>query len=220
MISDYRVRQSGLTIVELMVALLITSILIAGIIGLFIGTRKTRTADKHMNQVATNARFFTTFISHDIRMAGYRGSCGKFKSSKLAWSKSKQRLTIRYCKKKSNKTNSHYIDTIRYYFNRSSKCSQTGGNSVCYTDSKSNSRQQLINGLHLHSHGIWYGIQKKSGKITYRSAANGLPNFKNLETVRLRFKVKGNNLTQHQLKTGNYVIPEFDFVVNIRNNKS
>lgn len=206
--------QSGLTIVELMVALLITSILIAGAIGLFIGTRKTRTADKHMNQVATNARFFTTFISHDIRMAGYRGSCGKFKSPKIAWSSSNQRLTVRYCKKKS-------IDTIKYYFNRkSSSCGKVGGNSVCYTDSKSTSKQQLINGLHLHLPGIWYGIQRKSGNLTYRSAAKGLPNFKNLETVQLRFKVMGNNLTKHQLKTGKYVIPKFDFVVNIRNNKS
>jgi len=205
-------RQSGLTIVELMVALLIASILIAGIVGLFLGTRKTRTTDEHMNKVATNSRFFTTFVSHDIRMAGYRGRCSKFSNKRLAWSNSNKSLTVRYCKKGS-------IDTIKYFFNRtSSSCTTMGGASVCYLESnKSNSRKQLINGLKFQ--GIWFGEQNKSGNVTYKSGSTTSPTFSNLETVRLRFKVPGNNLTAHQLKTGQYAIPDFDFVVGIRNNK-
>lgn len=209
----FRYRQSGLTIVELMVALLISSILIAGAISLFLATRKTRTTSQHMNNIATDARFFTTFFAHNIRMAGFTGHCGSIKKPRLKWSPSKKKLTISYCKNGS-------VDTIKYLFsqrlNKKHNCAGTGGNYVCYADSKNkNGINPLLSGLKFKS--ISFG-KKKSGNLKYTSGKNGAPDFRTISTVRLQFTVLGNSLSNFQLSTGNYAMPTFDFTVSIRNN--
>lgn len=66
-------RQRGLTIVELMVAALISLILLAGIVQIFIANRQTYRLHEALSRVQENGRFATEFLSLDVRQAGYMG---------------------------------------------------------------------------------------------------------------------------------------------------
>jgi type IV pilus assembly protein PilW len=65
--------QQGLTIVEIMVALAISTLLIMGIIQILINNKQTYRMQEGMARLQENARFAMEFISRDIRQAGYRG---------------------------------------------------------------------------------------------------------------------------------------------------
>lgn len=65
-------QQAGLTLVEIMIALLIGLFLIAGIIQLFINTKQTYRLQEALARLQENGRFAMDFIGRDIRMAGYK----------------------------------------------------------------------------------------------------------------------------------------------------
>jgi len=67
--------QSGFTIVEIMVALVIGLVVIAGVIQIFLATKKTSKLQNAVSQVQENGRFAIDFLTHDIRGAGFWG-CG------------------------------------------------------------------------------------------------------------------------------------------------
>ncbi|MCW9058775.1 MAG: PilW family protein [Gammaproteobacteria bacterium] len=66
-------RQQGLSLVELMVAMVLGLILSAGIIQLFVGSKQTYRFHDAMSRVQENARFAIDALSYDIRMAGDMG---------------------------------------------------------------------------------------------------------------------------------------------------
>ncbi|OOG24911.1 hypothetical protein B1C78_07500 [Thioalkalivibrio denitrificans] len=66
-------RQQGLSLVELMVALLIALILTAGVIQIFLGSNQTYRFTEGASRVQENARFAMDTLQRDLRMAGYRG---------------------------------------------------------------------------------------------------------------------------------------------------
>jgi type IV pilus assembly protein PilW len=66
-------RQHGLTLVEIMVALTISAVLVAGILQVFSGNRQTYRLQEGMARLQENARFALEFMAQDIRQAGYRG---------------------------------------------------------------------------------------------------------------------------------------------------
>jgi type IV pilus assembly protein PilW len=72
--NTYTVRsQRGLTLVEIMVALVIGLILMAGVIELFVGSKQTYTLHESMSRVQENGRFAIDQLSRDLRMAGHMG---------------------------------------------------------------------------------------------------------------------------------------------------
>lgn len=215
---SFRYRQYGLTIIELMVALLISSILIGGAISLFLATSKTRKTSQHMNKVATEARAFTNLFAHDIRMAGFTGRCESIKKPRLMWKGTHNTLIIRYCKNGS-------VAKVKYLFKQpinkpKNKCSGSGnaGNGVCYFEFKKGKKPLLGGFNNIH---IWFG-EEKSGGFQYKNVTKikgkVIPNFRDVKTVRLQFTILGTSLSNHQLNHGNYVKPTFDFTVAIRKN--
>lgn len=66
-------RQRGLTIVELMVAALISLILLAGIVQVFVANRQTYRLHEALSRVQENGRFANEFLTLDIRQTGYMG---------------------------------------------------------------------------------------------------------------------------------------------------
>jgi len=64
-------RQHGLTLVELMVALVLSLVLAAGVIQLFIGTKQTYRFYDALSRLQENGRFALDAMASDIRMAGY-----------------------------------------------------------------------------------------------------------------------------------------------------
>lgn len=70
--SSFR-RQSGLSLVELMVSLVIGLILMAGVIQIFLNSRNTQIAHEESMRLQENLRFASYFINKDLRSAGYLG---------------------------------------------------------------------------------------------------------------------------------------------------
>lgn len=66
-------RQSGVTLVELMVSLVLALLLTAGMIKVFSGNRVTYEFNQSLSRIQENARFALNHISYSTRMAGYRG---------------------------------------------------------------------------------------------------------------------------------------------------
>ncbi len=69
-------RSLGLTLVELMVALVIGLILILAISAAYVGSRQSYRSGEGISRLQESARFAFTFLARDIRQAGYFGCVG------------------------------------------------------------------------------------------------------------------------------------------------
>lgn len=65
--------QRGLSLVELMVALVTGLILTGGVLQVFVSNQKTYSLNTDLAVIQENARFATEYMIRDIRMAGYSG---------------------------------------------------------------------------------------------------------------------------------------------------
>jgi type IV pilus assembly protein PilW len=65
-------RQQGLTLIEIMVALVISLFLLAGLLQLFIGTRQSARIQENLSRVQENGRYAVDYLGRVIRLAGYR----------------------------------------------------------------------------------------------------------------------------------------------------
>lgn len=70
-------RQAGLTLVELMIALVLGLIIVAGVIQLFLSSKQAYRLQESMSQVQETGRYALEVMSRDIRQAGYKGGCGR-----------------------------------------------------------------------------------------------------------------------------------------------
>jgi len=68
-----RRRQSGLSLIELMVAVVIGTVLMLGVIQVFIASRTASRLAEGVARTQENARFAIDFLERDIRMAGHYG---------------------------------------------------------------------------------------------------------------------------------------------------
>lgn len=66
-------RQRGLSLVEIMVALLLGAVITVGIVQMFTANRTTYQVNMGQARLQENARFAMDFITASMRMAGYRG---------------------------------------------------------------------------------------------------------------------------------------------------
>lgn len=65
--------QSGLTIVELMIAMGITLFVLAGVMGVYISSKQVYRTQSNLSHLQENARFALDYLARNIRMAGYIG---------------------------------------------------------------------------------------------------------------------------------------------------
>lgn len=65
--------QTGMTLIEIMIALLIGAFILGGVIQLFIGSKQTYRMQEGLSRLQENGRFAMDFLSKDIRMAGFLG---------------------------------------------------------------------------------------------------------------------------------------------------
>lgn len=75
----HRTGQKGITLIELMIALLIGAFLLTGILQIFISTRLSYRVGEGVSRLQENARFALELLTRDIRMSGYEG-CPTLKS--------------------------------------------------------------------------------------------------------------------------------------------
>lgn len=65
--------QTGMTLMELMVAITLASLLLLGVVNIFISSKRTYTMEDALSRVQESGRFALDFIAFDLRMAGYTG---------------------------------------------------------------------------------------------------------------------------------------------------
>lgn len=70
-------RQHGLTLVELMVAIVIGLILTAGVIQIFLGSNQSYRFQESMSRVQENGRYAVEVLARDLRSVAYRGCGGR-----------------------------------------------------------------------------------------------------------------------------------------------
>jgi type IV pilus assembly protein PilW len=63
--------QQGLTLIEILIALLLGAFLIGGVLEIFVNSRETNRMQEALSRLQENARFAMEFIGRDLRMAGY-----------------------------------------------------------------------------------------------------------------------------------------------------
>ena len=68
-------KQTGLSLIELMIAMLVGLILIGGVLSIFISSRQSYGINTAVGQIQEHGRFALDFIRHATRQAGYLG-CG------------------------------------------------------------------------------------------------------------------------------------------------
>lgn len=76
-ISTVRARQQGLTIVEIMIAMVLSLILTAGVVEVFLGSKNTYRVNEAMSRLQEEGRMALELLSRDVRMAGYAG-CSRY----------------------------------------------------------------------------------------------------------------------------------------------
>ena len=64
-------QQQGLTLIEIMVALLIGAFLLAGVIQIFIVNKQTYRVQENLSRIQENGRFAMDYLSRYVRLAGY-----------------------------------------------------------------------------------------------------------------------------------------------------
>jgi len=68
--------QSGFTLVELMIAMVISLMLLAGTISIFISNKQVYRISEASSRVQESGRFALNFLKRDVRMAGFMGCLG------------------------------------------------------------------------------------------------------------------------------------------------
>lgn len=84
--------QLGFSIVELMIAMVLGVVLMAGVIQTFITSKQTFNLNEEMNWIQDNGRYGLNFLAEDVRMAGYYGCASRagsvanvLKNSSSSW---------------------------------------------------------------------------------------------------------------------------------------
>ncbi|WP_316672466.1 PilW family protein [uncultured Tolumonas sp.] len=68
------VRQRGFGLIEVMIAIMLGLIIIAGVMKLFVSNHQTDATTQALSQISENARYVMNRISRETRMAGYSGA--------------------------------------------------------------------------------------------------------------------------------------------------
>jgi len=69
--------QTGFTLIELMIAMLLGAFLIGGVMQIFIGSRQTYRMQENLSRLQENGRFVMDFITRDNRMMGFQGCASR-----------------------------------------------------------------------------------------------------------------------------------------------
>lgn len=72
--------QLGITLIEILIAMLLGAFLLGGVIQIFVNTKQTYRMQESLSRLQENGRFAMEFLTYDIRMAGYLGCMSRVSS--------------------------------------------------------------------------------------------------------------------------------------------
>jgi type IV pilus assembly protein PilW len=209
-------KQSGISLIEIMIALLIGLFLLDGVLQLFSSAQQTYRMQSNLARLQENGRFALDFLERDIRMAGYWGCMSSTSdiSGIEGASGIPDTITLHgafeltptgVCASPVDSPNSCgsvncYTDsssTISYQINTSSTSSLPDPEITLYRSSN-----PLIEGI--QNMQILYGIDSDSipdGAANYYVSANNVSNMQRVVSVRISLLVVtlDDNLTQQPM---------------------
>ena len=65
--------QSGMTLIEILISMLIGAVLLAGVLSIFVNSKQTYRTQEALSRIQENGRFALDFIAHDLRMGDFWG---------------------------------------------------------------------------------------------------------------------------------------------------
>ena len=68
-------RQTGVTLVEILIALVLGLLLLGGIIQIFLSSSQISRTQEALSEVQENGRYALEIVSRDLRLAGFKGGC-------------------------------------------------------------------------------------------------------------------------------------------------
>ena len=68
-------QQTGLSLIELMVAMVLSLLLILGVLQIFLSSKNTYTTNQGLSELQESGRFALDLMARDIRNASYKGQC-------------------------------------------------------------------------------------------------------------------------------------------------
>jgi type IV pilus assembly protein PilW len=71
--SIHHSKQQGMTLIEILIAMLLGAFLLAGVLQIFINTKQTYRMQEGLSRLQENGRFAMEFLTYDIRMSGFLG---------------------------------------------------------------------------------------------------------------------------------------------------
>ncbi|GAA5317387.1 MAG: hypothetical protein AseanaTS_25920 [Candidatus Pelagadaptatus aseana] len=71
-------QQSGFSLIELMIAMVLSLVILLGVMQVFLGSRQTYVLADDMSRIQENGRFSLEFLAQSIRMGGYQGGKADF----------------------------------------------------------------------------------------------------------------------------------------------
>lgn len=71
--SMHHPKQQGMTLIEILIAMLLGVFLLAGVLQIFLNTKQTYRMQEGLSRLQENGRFAMEFISQDVRMTGFFG---------------------------------------------------------------------------------------------------------------------------------------------------
>lgn len=73
--------QGGFSLIELMIAITLGGVILAGVLGTVLASKRSFTVQNETSNIQASYRFAMEFLSRDIRLAGYAGCASPYKTS-------------------------------------------------------------------------------------------------------------------------------------------
>lgn len=216
-------RQHGFTLVEIMVALVVGLVLLAGIGQLLTGNRQTYRFQNNVSQLQENGRFALELLGRNLRMAGFRNYPNTPLPNPLTGVEGgvgADQITIRF-QSSTDCLSNNVAGTLPIAVNQF-YIANSGGvpNLFCNGNGGGGTPQPLIAGV--ESMDILYGedTTPKSGVANQYVPANAVSNMADVVSVRIQLVVRSpdDNLTDTITASGDRRIRQtFTSTITLRN---
>lgn len=174
--------QTGMTLIEIMVSLLIGVFLLGGVLQIFIGSKQTYRMQEGLSRLQENGRFALDFLSKDIRIAGYRECLSFAVPSPITGTSdtglnTSDTITIQLS---TSACGTNLVSTIAY-----SVQNGAGGQPALFKKNDTSAAQELVEGI--ENMQILYGVDTDTPHdgANYYVPADPAPNWSNVVSIRI-----------------------------------
>jgi type IV pilus assembly protein PilW len=194
--------QSGMTLIEIMIALLIGAFLIGGIIQMFVNARQTYRMQDNLSRLQENGRFAMDFLGRDIRNTSYWGCLSKAAGDIQGFDNDSTNASIddgtdsiilraAYASTPTGNCGTTVDTTLGYYTSNTSQINYYVQGSVLRRNT-GGLNQDLIEGV--ENMQIVYGEDTDAdGRANYYATAANVVNMENVVCIRVNLVIRSLN---------------------------